>query len=209
MKHRLYKTLKFIIKPFFYFVYNVKVDGLENIPKDDSVILCGNHKGNLDALLIVGTSPRVVHTMAKKELFDGKIKSFFFKKMCCIRVDRKNHEDTAREEGKEVLLNKEVLGIFPEGTVNKTKETILPFKYGAVSLATKTDSYIVPFSITGEYKLFKGTIRMTFGKAYKAKYDLEKENRILMNKVMKLIEIGDEKNNKKRKKYNKRGLSLV
>ena len=85
------------------------------------------------------------------------------------------------------------------GIEPKSKDIILPFKYGAVSFAKKTKSYIVPFSITGEYKLFRGKIRITYGDAYKVKKSLEEENKILMNKVINLIKIGDEKNNKKEK----------
>ena len=71
MKYMMYKTLKFIIKPFFMCIYNVKIDGIENIPKKGSVILAGNHKGNIDALLMLAGPKRVVHMMAKKELFNN------------------------------------------------------------------------------------------------------------------------------------------
>ena len=69
----------------------------------------------------------------------------------------------------------------------------MPFKYGAVSFAKKTNSLIVPFSITGKYKI-GGNIKITYGKPYKVSDDLEKENNILMNKVINLIK-GD--NNEK------------
>ena len=199
MKYMMYKTLKFIIKPFFMCIYNVKIDGIENIPKKGSVILAGNHKGNIDALLMLAGPKRVVHMMAKKELFNNKIKNWFFRSMGCISVDRSIHDDIAKNEAINVLNNGNIIGIFPEGTVNKSKDIILPFKYGAVSFAKKTKSYIVPFSITGEYKLFRGKIRITYGDAYKVKKSLEEENKILMNKVINLIKIGDEKNNKKEK----------
>ena len=41
--------------------------------------------------------------------------------------------------------------IFPEGTRNRTNEVLLPLKYGAVSMAKKTDSYLIPFGISGNY----------------------------------------------------------
>lgn len=55
--------------------------------------------------------------------------------MGCIPVDRKIHDENAKSEAIEVLKNNEVIGIFPEGTVNRTNDIILPFKYGAVSFA--------------------------------------------------------------------------
>jgi len=65
----------------------------------------------------------------------------------------------------------------------------MPFKYGAVSMASKTNSTIVPFSITGKYKLFtKNSITICFGKPYKIKTDdLTQANVELMEKVSKLI----------------------
>ena len=181
MKYIMYKTLKFIIKPFFMRIYNVKIEGIYNIPSSGGVILAGNHKGNTDALLMLAGPKRVVHMMAKKELFNSKIKNAFFRSMGCIKVDRSIHDENAKSEAIDILNNGNILGIFPEGTTNKTNDIIMPFKYGAVSFAKKTDSYIVPFSITGEYRPFKGSIRIIYGKPYKVKKDLEKENKILMN----------------------------
>ena len=106
--------------------------------------------------------------------------------MGIIPVDRKNKNPEALNEAIRNLNNNKVIGIFPEGTTNKTNNIIMPFKYGAVKMASEANAYIVPFSITGEYKFF-GKLKITFGEAYKVSKDLEKENAILMNKVTSLI----------------------
>ena len=59
----------------------------------------------------------------------------------------------------------------------------LPFKFGAVSMASKSDSYIVPFVITGTYKFRSKDLRARFGKAFKPGDDLEKAN----NKLRKVM----------------------
>ena len=85
------------------------------------------------------------------------------------------------------LLNEGfVLGIFPEGTRNRTSELLLPFKYGAVSLAFKTGAYIVPAGITGKYK-FRGKIKVKYGKPFKVSNDLESANVKLKEEITKLI----------------------
>jgi 1-acyl-sn-glycerol-3-phosphate acyltransferase len=90
--------------------------------------------------------------------------------------------------GINALNNNLIVGIFPEGTINKTKDIIMPFKYGAVKMAFETKKMIVPFSITNKYKFLKKSVVITYGKPYYIKSDdLEKENKILMNKVTKLI----------------------
>ncbi len=194
MDYIVYRTLKFIVKPFFMIIHGVKYINLDNIPSDGPVILAGNHTGNTDALLMLGGPKRIVHMMAKKELFNTKFKNAFFKSMACISVDRSIHDEEAKSEAIKVLKNGDVIGIFPEGTVNKTNKIILPFKYGAVSFAKKTGAYIVPFSITGSYNIFKRNIKLIYGSPYKVTKSLEIENEILMNKVKNLIKEGSKLN---------------
>lgn len=192
MNYIVYRTLKFIVKPFFMLIHGTRYIGIENIPKSGSVILVGNHTGNMDALLMLGGPKRIVHMMAKKELFNTKIKNAFFRSMGCISVNRSIHDEKAKSEAINILNKGEVLGIFPEGTINKTDDIILPFKYGAVSFAKKTGAYIVPFSITGSYNIFKRNIKLIYGKPYKVTGDLEVENEKLMTKVKNLIKKGRE-----------------
>lgn len=184
MKYIVYRTLKFIAKPLFWLIFHPKVEGLENI-KNGPVILAGNHTNFLDAVLMLYGPKRIVHMMAKKELFSTRFKSNFFKSMGCISVDRSVHDTEAKNSAIEMLKSGGLVGIFPEGTVNKTKDIILPFKYGAVSIANKSNANIVPFSITGKY--FKRNIKITYGKPYKATSNLEKENKKLENKVIELL----------------------
>lgn len=185
MKYIVYKVLRFICKPFFKIIFNPKVIGKENIPSDGAVVLAGNHTGNMDAILMLYAPKRIVHMMAKKELFNSKFKNAFFKSMACISVDRSIHDKNAKNNAIDVLNSGGLVGIFPEGTVNKTNRVILPFKFGAVSIASKTNAYIVPFSITGKY--FKRNITICYDKAYKVSNDLQYENNILENKVKKLL----------------------
>ena len=63
----------------------------------------------------------------------------------------------------------------------------MPFKYGAVKMATETNSYIVPFSITNKYKILKKSVIICFDKPYKVTGNLEKDNKILEEKVINLI----------------------
>ena len=194
MNYIMYKIIKFIGTPLFRLIYLPRSYGKNHIPKDGSVVLAGNHTSVLDALIMVSTPKRTVHMMAKKELFESKFTNFFFRSMGCIPVNRNIHDKNAKNEAIEVLKNNEVLGIFPEGTVNKTNEIVLPFKYGAVSFAKKTNAYIVPFAITGKYKIFRRSIKITYGKPYKVKQELEIENNRLMNTVKRMIKEGNDKN---------------
>lgn len=198
MKYILYRIVRTLGYPIFLLLYRPEFEGRNNIPKSGSVILAGNHTNNLDAAIMLAGPTRVVHMLAKKELFKSKISNAFFRSMGCIPVDRKIHDENAKSEAIEVLKNNEVIGIFPEGTVNRTNDIILPFKYGAVSFAKKTGAYIVQFTITGKYKLFRRSIKITYGKPYKVTDDLEIENKKLMNIITKMLI--KERSNVKRKR---------
>lgn len=187
-KNKMYgfRFLRFVLAPIFKLYYNPTIIGKENIPKEGSILIVGNHKHLMDQCLAIISTKRVIHYMAKKEYFDGKF-AWFFKLAGCIPVDRSKKDENAKSSGLEVLRNGEVLGLFPEGTRNRTENFLLPFKFGAVSMANKTDSYLVPFGITGDYKFRSKNLTIRFGKPFKACDDLEKANKKLEEEVAKLM----------------------
>ena len=187
-KNKMYgfRFLRFVLAPIFKLYYNPTIIGKENIPKEGSILIVGNHKHLMDQCLAIISTKRVIHYMAKKEYFDGKF-AWFFKLAGCIPVDRSKKDENAKSSGLEVLRNGEVLGLFPEGTRNRTENFLLPFKFGAVSMANETDSYLVPFGITGDYKFRSKNLTIRFGKPFKACDDLEKANKKLEEEVAKLM----------------------
>ena len=195
MKYHLYHVLRVIVVFLLKVIYGIKIVNKNNIPKEGPIILVGNHKHNYDFISLISCTKRVVHFLGKRELVDNH--SWLFKRLPIIPVDRSTKNKEAIDEAKKVLNNGEVVGIFPEGTFNKTEYVVMPFKYGAVKIASETDASIVPFAISGEYKIFRRSIKITIGKPYKVldKRDLTKENIKLMNKVIRLMK-GEENSEK-------------
>ena len=180
MDSKLYRFLRPIIKFLVNTFIRPKYVGLENIDSDGRIILAGTHTSILDCFLLISATKRSVHFLAKCELWKG-IKGIIFSHMGLIPVDRskKNHNSLIKAEE---YLNKEcVIGIFPEGTTEKNRG-LLPFKIGAVKMASDTNTKIIPFCITGKYRLFSKNLKIEFGKAITVKKtDLEKENNKLRN----------------------------
>lgn len=189
----IYKIVKTICYPFFMIFYHPRIIGKENLLKNEGFILAGNHKKNWDVFVLIAANKKKVHFFTKIELFNTKLKKRFFSSMGCIPVDRKVKNKSSVEQGIKYLNDDKVIAIFPEGTHNKTKDIILPFKIGAVKMAFESRKKIIPFAIVGEYKVFGKGIKIVFDKPYEVKSsDLEKENQILMNKVTKLIKENQE-----------------
>ncbi|MBQ2872468.1 MAG: 1-acyl-sn-glycerol-3-phosphate acyltransferase [Bacilli bacterium] len=186
MKEPLLYRILIPLNKLFIHIFKPTYINKSNIPKIGRIILAGNHTSKLDPLLLMSSTNRCIHFLAKIELFKG-VKKFFFKNLGIIPVDRKRKNPEAINLANEYLLDNKVIGIFPESTINKTKETIMPFKYGAVSMAYKTDSVIVPFAITKKYKFLKKSVCIVFGEPYKVSGIVEKDNQILENKVIELI----------------------
>jgi len=181
----LYKILRPIITILFKLLFRPRIIGKENIKNNGRIILAGNHTNNLDCALLISSTKRNIHFLAKVELFKG-IKKILFANMGLIPVNRKVKDHNSLEMAYNYLNNDKVIGIFPEGTFGKGK--VLPFKIGAVKMAYETNCEIVPFAITGTYKLFSKDLRIIFGKPIKLKSnDLEKENETLRNIVVRMI----------------------
>jgi 1-acyl-sn-glycerol-3-phosphate acyltransferase len=184
----LYILSKIILGPIFKLYYNPKIIGKENIPKEGAIVIAGNHKHLYDQCLTILSTKRCLHYMAKREYFDNKKVAWFFKGTGCISVDRSKKDPKAKQKALDVLNDSGAIGIFPEGTRSRTNEILQPFKFGAVSLAEKTNAYLVPFAITGEYKFRSKDLTVTFGKPFKVgKKTLEEANVKLYNEVLKLI----------------------
>ena len=183
-----YRFLKPILGPIFKLYYHPTVIGKENIPLDGPILIVGNHKHLYDQCLAILSTKRMIHYMAKKEYFDGKMR-WFFKMVGCIPVDRSKKDEAAKASALEVLREGGAIGLFPEGTRNKTESFLLPFKYGTVSMASKTDATIVPFGITGDYKFRSKNLTARFGAPFKVEnMTLEEANEKLYNEIKKLMD---------------------
>ena len=181
-----FRFFKGLLGIFFLIFFRPKIVGREKIPKDGGVILAGNHRHIFDPCMPILSTKRPVHYMAKKELFNSPI-GWFFKVVGCIPVDRGHDNTDSKEAALEVLREGEVLGIFPEGTRNKSLNGLLPFKYGAVSMSNKSGALIVPFAITGKYRLFNNKLTVRYGEGFVASDDLERANKRLVSEIEELI----------------------
>ena len=157
-----YRFGRAIIKLLNLILYNIHVEGEENIPETGGVVLCPIHISNYDPLAVATHMNRQVHFLAKAELYKNFIVRKVLLAVGTIPVDRGKVSLETLKESLRVLKNGEILGIFPEGTRVKNGERKKPME-GFVVFALKTKSPILPVHIEGEYK-FRGKINIKFGK---------------------------------------------
>ncbi len=182
-----YRLLAPFLLLLFRLYYSPKVFGKGNIPQKGAVVVCSNHKHVLDQCLAALATRRPINYMAKSEYFNGKF-AWFFKLTGCICVNRNGHDDDAKSSANAVLSNGGALGIFPEGTRNKTNNLMGEFKYGAASLACKNEAMIVPVAVTGEYKFRSKTLCSRIGEPFSTKgMTVQQANEKLHSEIVKLI----------------------
>ena len=186
-KNYFYSVIRPIITILFKLYYNPIIIGKENIPVDKKIIIAGNHIHNFDAILVGCSKKRNLYFFTKKELFIGPLK-IFFSSIGCIQVDRKKKNSESMNLAIKYLENNDAIFIAPEGTRNKTKDILLPFKYGAVSMAKKTNTLIVPYAIVGKYKFRSNDLKIVFASPMDfSKLDLKDANELLYKKVKEMV----------------------
>ena len=186
-KNLVYKIVKPIYWILLKVIFRPEVIGKENIPKDGALIFAGNHKHAVDPTMVMAHTNRIVHYMAKEELFKG-LHGVIFEQMGLIKVYRGKSNPQAVIEAENILNNGGTLGIFPEGTRNRGKEELLKFRHGTVRIAQKTNTLILPFAIRNKYKIFRKSVVIEFDKPIDvAGMEIEEANEYLRNEVLKLL----------------------
>lgn len=142
----------------------VNVIGLENLPKNETVVFVSNHQSNFDIPLLLSSIDVPKGFIAKKELETWPVISSWMKLTNCVFMDRVNLRKSAQAivEGVKILKSGHSMVIFPEGTRSKGKP-VSEFKGGSFKLATKSKCPIVPLTINGTYKLLEANNNLIKG----------------------------------------------
>jgi len=113
----------FVLGPLLRVLFRPWVRGMENIPVAGPVILASNHLSFSDSIFLPLQSRRPVVFLAKSEYFTGKglkgaLTRWFFKSTGQLPIDRSGGKasEASLNTGLRVLAQRQVLGIYPEGT---------------------------------------------------------------------------------------------
>ncbi|MER8047801.1 lysophospholipid acyltransferase family protein [Streptomyces sp. NPDC094032] len=129
-----------------YGLWKPRVLGAWRVPASGPVILAVNHAHNLDGPMLMGTAPRPVHFLIKKEAFVGPLGSFL-EGIGQLKVDRDSTDRAAIGNALAVLEQGGVLGIFPEGT--RGEGDFASLRSGLAYFAVRGGAPIVPVAVLG------------------------------------------------------------
>lgn len=175
----------------------VHVEGIENLPKDDTVLFIGNHKSYLDIPLLLKVVPFPISFIAKSDLKKVPVLSLVMTLLGCLFIERDNLRQSLSiiKQGIKQLQDGDSMVIFPEGTRSKT-DGFLPFKQGSLKLAEKADVPVIPFAVKGTDQVFGKhgfrvkpyPVYITFGPAIDLKQLSEEDKKRSSSFIQKKVE---------------------
>lgn len=166
--------LRFILR---FFIKNIEVNGMENLPKSGPVILAGFHPNSfLDGVIINSMINRPVWSLARGDAFKSPLAKKLLSKIYLMPIYRLSEgkeylgkNDETFERCNEIFKNNGQVLIFSEGFC-KNQTELLPLKKGTARLAMQTWSaginmVIVPVAVNySNYDRPGKNIEMNVGK---------------------------------------------
>lgn len=186
--------LYFLARAFLMVIMKIKgvrVEGVENIPREGPVIIACNHISLWDPIIVGCAVRRQVCFMAKEELFNVSVLSFLLKKIGTFPVKRGKGDLSAIKNSLAVLKDGKVLGIFPEGTRSPSGD-VQEAMSGIVFIMEKSKAPILPMKVYGTKGLLqqkRGNIGLIIGvpiyiDRVKIPEEIENRREWLANKIM-------------------------
>jgi 1-acyl-sn-glycerol-3-phosphate acyltransferase len=143
----MYVFVRFLLLVALRVVWRYRAVGVENVPLDGPLIVACNHVSYFDPPALGCAFPRPIHYMAKQYLFTIPLFGPLIRQIYAFPVDRKRGEIGAIRRSVEVLRTGAAVGIFPEGTRNKSG-TLQP-QSGVALLHYLSGAPILPAYVKG------------------------------------------------------------
>lgn len=135
--------------------WDIQATGTENVPPRGPAVIATNHVGYLDFVFVGAAarrSGRLIRFLAKKEVFDHKVAGPLMRGMRHVPVDRFGRASDAVEAAVTALRSGEVIGMFPESTINPS---FVPGegRSGAARMAMEAGAPLVPGAVWGSQRI--------------------------------------------------------
>ena len=113
-----------------------------------AVIVC-NHRSSIDPFFLQTATHRKIHWMVAREYCEHPALRWFLKTCEVIPVGRGGIDTAATKAALRIAKEGGIVGMFPEGRINRTSELFLPIRPGAAHVALKAGVPLAPCYIEG------------------------------------------------------------
>jgi acyl-[acyl-carrier-protein]-phospholipid O-acyltransferase/long-chain-fatty-acid--[acyl-carrier-protein] ligase len=141
--------LRLFIWGFTHSVYRLRVEGRDNIPEKGGALFVCNHVSFVDALLIIGSTDRMIRAIMFQGIYDRLMVKPFAKAMKAIPISsqlRPREMIRALRTASEAIKSGDVVCIFAEGQITRIGQ-LLPFRRGFERVMKDVNAPIVPVCI--------------------------------------------------------------
>ena len=144
----LYWVLRGLIRVVGRFYLRTRIVGVERLKVEGAFIIAPVHRSNLDGPLVNSRCPQKVRSLAKIEMFKGRVGTWISAMIGSFPVHRGAGDRRTLQAAIGLLRQGEPLLVFPEGTRHSGREVGEIFG-GAAFLAARTGVPILPVGIAG------------------------------------------------------------
>ena len=148
MTQTLGKILRPTLGGLFLLAFKVRLHGVDNVPTGGAIV-AGNHVSHMDPVLLWCGSPRPIHFMAKRELWEGAFLRWLMPRLWAFPVNRGGADRAAIETATGYLKAGDLVGIFPEGTRSEDGESLGEAHGGAAFIAMRAGVPVIPTAFVG------------------------------------------------------------
>jgi 1-acyl-sn-glycerol-3-phosphate acyltransferase len=155
--------------------HRLQVVGREHIPLaryPGSLVVVCNHTGGVDPLLVQSVCPFEIRWMMATDMMVERYE-WFWRWAGIISVDRTGRDSAGTKEAIRHVKAGGVLGVFPEGAIERPTRHVLPFHPGVGLIIARTGAPVLPVIVEGTpfpeganawTSLYRrGHARLTFG----------------------------------------------
>jgi len=144
-------TTRFALWCIAHLMFQIRMEGLENIPRTGGGLLVANHISYADAVLVgCASRRRTVHFLMWQPIYNLPVMRYFFRKLQAIPIAVESPKSTLRalRSARAELERGELVGIFPEGSVSRSGE-MGAFERGLEKVVKGTNAPVIPIYIDG------------------------------------------------------------
>ncbi len=144
---KFYSLTRTVLGSIMRFFYRVHITGAENIPEGGAII-CSNHIGYPDALLLGAMLPRQIHFLAKDELFHVPVLASAMRALGAVPVKRDTADRGAIKEIIRLSTEGRLVAVFPQGHRRYGQNPAdTEIKHGIGIMAYRSNMPVVPVCI--------------------------------------------------------------
>jgi 1-acyl-sn-glycerol-3-phosphate acyltransferase len=120
------------------------------VPSDSGAVIVCNHRGPFDPMFVQLATDRLAYWLVAREYCENPAMAWFFRICNAIPVGRAGVDTAATKMAIRCAEKGQLVGMFPEGRLNTTRELLLPGRPGAALVALKAKVPVIPCYVSGQ-----------------------------------------------------------